>query len=152
LDEFRKRLEGCIEVERMAADFYRTLARMFPEHEDFWREMAVEEETHEAILIMARGSSSGEEVSDEIVPDSLLSIKENIALAKKIIDKSDVGISVKDAFQLALNLETLAVEVYVQESIKGDWGSPIVAKLKELLNDSKSHMEKIETYMKQRGL
>jgi rubrerythrin len=152
MDDLRKRIEGCIEVERMAAEFYRTLAKKFPDDGDFWKELAVEEETHEAILIMVRGSSSTEKLPDEIVPGSLTSVKENIAIAKRISKKLTPGVSLKDACNLALDMETLSVEAYIQESIGSEWGTPIVAKFKELLDEEETHKEKIAKYMKQRGL
>jgi hypothetical protein len=153
MDDFSAKIEACIVVELLAANVYLKLARLFPEAKPFFMELYQEESDHAAILTLSKGYHQIGKLPEDIVPDSFSIINETLTLIKELKAKLDTSdISLKEALEMALKLEKSVAEDHLQETLNNEHDSDIIKKLRTLQTDSRHHAEKIENFMRSKGL
>jgi rubrerythrin len=146
-----ERLKACIAIEQAAAEIYHGFVALFPEAADFWRELALEEENHVHILIAARGYLAGGRLPEYAVPPYPL-IEGTLDLAHAIRERIKKGdITLKEALDQALYLETSVTESYFREIMTVETKSEALSNLQKLVTDTKSHAESIKEFMKGMG-
>ena len=107
-------LEGFAEVERLVGKVYFRFSHLFltqPELRDFWWEMGREEEQHSSILLACKEMI--ENYEDEAVDPSISREKAD-QLKTQIstyLSKGTPSITVEEAFQIALEIETSEIDV-----------------------------------------
>jgi hypothetical protein len=150
--EMSESLRICISIEAMTAELYHALSRLFPQTRDFWYDLALSEENHTNILLAAAGLHRSGIPTEHIVPSSLPRIRETLTLVescKKRIEAN--GLSLGDAFTMALEIENSTGEIYFQEVITQQTDSAVIMGLRKLLSDEELHPVKIKNFMKSGG-
>jgi hypothetical protein len=145
-------LRVCVAVEAVTAEIYHVLDRLFPQVKDLWHGLALSEENHTRILLEAARLHRAGLLNEYIVPPSLPHVYETFALvndAKKKLEAETP--SLKDAFELALEIENSTGESYFQEVISRETDSKVISKLRELLTDEELHKNKIQHAMDAMG-
>ena len=151
-DDLFERLRICIAVEEKAAKIYRELASLFPDERGFWDELAKEEDTHAYILAVALGLDKVGRLPDYTVPTYLSVIKETLDMAHIIEEKIETKtISLKEAAEGALELETSVSESYLNDVMNKVTDSETIKKLQRLLNDTDSHVKRLRRFIADRG-
>jgi rubrerythrin len=152
-EEMSKSLGVCIAVEAMTAEIYHAFSRLFPQVKDFWYDLALSEENHTNILLLAAGLHRAGTQTEDIAPRSLYQVQETFTLVSD--SKKRVGtnnLSIKEAFEMALQIENSTGEIYFQQVITQQTDSEVILGLRELLVDEQLHNIKIQSFMKTHGL
>lgn len=151
--DLSERLRLCIEVEETACEIYTILQDMFPQDRGFFHDMALEEENHASVLTVATGFNRVGKLPDRIVPRSMSPIYKSHDVAIDIrqkITKNDM--SIKEALELALQMEESMVESYFYEVMHSKTEDKVMSVLQEMATYSESHTEKIKNFMEEKGL
>jgi hypothetical protein len=145
-------LRICISIEAMTAEIYHSLSGLFPQVRDFWYDLALSEENHTNILLVAAGLHRAGILTEYIVPPSLPRIHETFTLVSNSKKKVEAdNFSLKDAFEMALEIENSTGEIYFQEVITRQTDSKVILELRKLLIDEQLHNVKIMSFMKTHG-
>lgn len=121
-------LAGFAELERLVSKIYFRFSHLFmhePSLRDFWWEMAVEEEQHEAILLACRELIRG--YSDEKL-DPSVSREKAEELKKELtgyLNKGTPTLGVEEAFRIALEIETSEIDAIYSKLLS--LGGPKIA-------------------------
>ncbi len=131
-------LKICIAVENTVGEIYECFASMFPEQQDFWKNMAAEEQGHARQFVVAsslKGSAA--------LPPSMQLAQNCLDAARKT--KRDVlenpRLSLEDAFQIAIGLEQTTVEDFLERMIQDESDSELKGFYGSLLIDGRHHAE-----------
>ena len=154
MDNLLKLLDESIMLELNMSELYVLFSGIFPEDRNFWWRLSLEEKNHAALL------KSGKEyfVPNDKFPSELLDFNiENIMTVNAQIRKYiEMYAAVKpersEAFSLAYAFENSASELHFQEGITGENVSSNLAIFQALNKDDKDHAERIEFYMKEKGI
>ena len=145
-------LRVCIAVEATTAEIYHAISRLFPRVKSFWQGLALSEENHTKILLEASRLYSAGILNEDIVPTSLPHVYETFALVRDSKKKVEAAtLSLKNAFDMALEIENSTGESYFQEVISQETDSEVVSKLRDLLIDEELHKNKIQKVMNSMG-
>jgi rubrerythrin len=147
-------LEEAIELELNVAELYLFFSYHFPEDNDFWWKLALEEKNHAALL------KSGQQyfVEANLFPEEILSCKLDILIRinqkiKNFITKFQETPPCREtALQVALELEQSAGEVHFQTAMEILPTSKALEMFQYLNRDDKDHAARIQAYMQTRGL
>jgi rubrerythrin len=151
--EISESLRICTSIEGMTAEIYHALSKLFPEAKDFWYDLALSEENHTNILLAAAGLNRAGILTECIVPSSLPRIRETLGLVRDSKKKVETGsLLLKDAIEIALEIENSTGEIYFQEVLTQQTDSKVVMELRKMLIDEELHNVKIKSFMKSRGL
>jgi hypothetical protein len=143
----------CIAIEATTSEIYRALASMFRGTRDFWAELEESEKKHVRVLLAAGGYHLDGKMPEYLVPSSLSEIDETYRLVNGIKNRVDGGtLSLRNALDLALQMENAIGERYLQEVMKREDDSVIIAGLQRLCGEEKLHSEMIYEFMKNRGM
>jgi len=147
--EMSESLGVCIKIEAMTAEIYHAFNRLFPQVKDFWYDLALSEENHTNILLVAAGLHRARKLTEYIVSPSLSNIQETFTLvsdSRKRIGANNV--SIKDAFEIALQIENSTGEDYFQQVMRQETDSEVILGLQKLLVSEQLHSVKIQDFMK----
>ncbi len=153
IGELTQKLVTCIAIEATTAEIYRSLGCIFHGTRDFWYSLEESEKKHVKILLAAGGYHLGGKMPASLVPPLLSEIDETYRLVNEMKNRVEGGIlSLKDALELSLRVENAVGERYLQEVMKKEDESFVIAELQRLYADEKLHSELISDFMKDRGL
>ncbi len=146
--------QEAIELEMNVYELYSIFHDYFPEDADFWWEISLEEKNHAALI------RSGQEhlaemklFPDEILPDSLETIKEENEKIRQIIEKwKQIPGTRKEAFQTAFQLENSAGEAHFQEAMTEDKPSKVLEIFQQLNEEDKDHAQRIKNYLEEKNI
>ena len=148
-----RRIVACIAVENNIAEIYNYCSNRFDEARELFTDLSREEVNHVTILEVAGGYEAAGKLALDVVPVSLPNIYATLDFIVGVHDKvREKGISLADALDMALAMENSKVESYLLETLTKDTGDKVIQNLRKLLMDERSHIEKIEEFMKQMGL
>jgi rubrerythrin len=151
--ELSQKLEACLNVEMLCEEIYYSMCNSFPEAKQLFRQLAEEEGRHADILTISGGFHNLGVMSDIIVPNSAPKIKESLDLAKKMRREiEDKTISLREALQMALDLEESVAEVYFNELMTDKSDEEIISHLQQYYKDEMRHTERIKQYILEKGL
>ncbi|MGB0130930.1 rubrerythrin family protein [Chlorobium sp.] len=147
-------LDESIKLELNLAKLYTVLNDLFPEDEDFWWQLAMEERGHAALLQQEKKQPQ----PLEFFPENLLAgdlealIQANSRIAGLIEQYTKTTPSRKEAFSTALELELAAGESHFQNFLDTPSHSPSVEIFKQLNQEDRDHAERIKAYMRENGI
>ena len=111
-------INGCMEVEKLAASIYCDLIRLFPEEKEFWEDFYDDEKEHLSFLIDAKSLGLIKEMEKISLPPSMTMINKTLKLADNIIKNISASpISFEKALKMVLKLEDTVVEIYTNKLI-----------------------------------
>jgi hypothetical protein len=152
LVDISESLRVCIAVEATTGEIYHALSRLFPQVQSFWRDLALGEENHTQILLEAARLHRAGLLNEYIVPASLPQVYETFHLVRDSKKKVEAEtLSLRNAFDMALEIETSTGESYFQEVIRQETDSEVISKLRNLLADEELHKNKIQNIMNTMG-
>jgi rubrerythrin len=147
-------LAESVILEKKVGDLYRLHARLFPEDEGFWHQLAEEEDYHSVIMHSAKDCLFNEGLfpSEALDPDS-----ENI---RRMIRKIDDTIAEykrnppakADALRIALELERDSGEYYLKVALDLPYSSTPLDLLRQLVGENRNHAERIQKQMRISGI
>jgi rubrerythrin len=147
MDLFQK-LEACLKVELLCEEIYYSMCNLFPEAKKLFRQLAEEEERHADILTICSGFHKLGVMPDIIVPDSAPKIKESLELAEEMRQKViEETLSLREALQMALDLEESVAEIYFNELMTEQSEEGIISHLQKYYKDEIPHTERIKQYI-----
>lgn len=151
-DELGARIDRCIAVESACAEIYHAFSEMFPEARDFWRQLALEEENHVAILIVGKGFQRVGKLPEDFMPPSEQALS-TVCMKAEIMKRKvrSERVSLPEALEIALSLEKLLCESYFMEIMAVRTDSEVLSRLQKLHIFTKSHVEKIREFIRSRG-
>ena len=143
-------IDQFVKQELLICELYKLFAKRYPEYNDFWTAMAIEEHQHASLLNRMTESDSNNKIlfsNGELRSSSLDSSINNL---KKIIHefKNDNNFSISQAVIIALQLEKSLWERKVFQCFEGD--SDEVRKIMVSLNlEQEIHIKKIDRFASQ---
>lgn len=151
LDSAQKKLiELFVEQENLIRTLYKLFAKRYPEYEDFWTEMSIEEYQHAALIQRITESDSKNEVKFSQGALRSSSLVSSIKYIEDIISefKGDKDFTVDKAANIALILENALWERKVFQYFDGD--SDEVKKIMNSLNSEQVvHIKKLKAFVSQ---
>ncbi|NTV91910.1 MAG: rubrerythrin family protein [Chlorobiaceae bacterium] len=147
-------LDESIKLELNLAKLYTVFNDQFPEDEDFWFQLAMEERGHAALLQQEKKQPH----PVDFFPENLLAedlqslIDANARILGYITAFAENMPSRKTAFSTALELENSAGEAHFQHFLDSPNHSLSATIFKQLNMEDRDHAERIEEYMRNNGL
>jgi rubrerythrin len=152
-DAISDRLKACIAVEKTAAEIYRNFSGLFPEARALWDGLAMEEENHAAVLIVSKRFLRDGKLPGEVVPPVMGPVQASLELAADISRNIRTrNPSLREALDMALELERSVAENYFLEAMESKNPSGVMAVLQHMVRETNSHVEKIHRFMQQAGI
>jgi rubrerythrin len=150
MDEtYQKHLDESIQLELILATLYTIFNDSFPEDEDFWWELAMEERGHASLLQQEKKHPQRK----EFFPENLLAtdlqslIDTNAKIANLISRYKETPPSRSEALHTALELEMAAGESHFQQFLDSPTNSPAANIFKQLNQEDCDHAARIRQYM-----
>lgn len=149
-----RNLDEAIELELQVADIYLLFSQAYPEDEEFWQQLAGEENNHATLLRRARESfMKAEELPGDLVPEDPRELVEaNIWLRSLVVEFSRQPPGREIAFMTALTIEGSAGEIHYQKAMVSPTDSIVLRSFQELNGDDAEHLGRIRMYMKEKGI
>lgn len=147
-------LDESIKLELNLARLYTLFNDLFPDDEDFWWQLAMEERGHASLLQQEKKQPQ----PIEFFPENLLAadlqalIDANQRILELIESFTKNAPSRKEAFKTALDLELAAGEAHFQEFLDTPNPSPAVAIFKQLNQEDRDHAERIRAHMRENDI
>jgi hypothetical protein len=144
-------INGCIAIEKVAAEIYSAFMKMFPEESGFWENLYHEELDHiESFQLGELLGLFGDEEGDLPLTEmpyivKTLEFTENL---KEQIRHS--ALTLEQALRMSLTLEESMVESLMND-IKEKAREQFPGKLEEVLLEERTHVEKITQLMIKKG-
>ena len=152
-DMLHERIKGYIAIESGIAEIYRCFARMFPQAKDFWNNLGMEEENHAAILTIAAEYERRGKLPVSFASNALSHIEKTLGFLDTVRKRIDgENVSLKEALEVALQLEASTRENHLQEVTADGTNSIILAGLRNLAIDNEWHVQKIDSFLRSSGL
>jgi rubrerythrin len=146
-----ERSDRCIAIESGISVIYKRFARMFPEAQDFWSNLAMEEENHAAILTIAAEYERRGKLPVSLFPSSWSQIAETLELLGTVRERIECyDVSLKEALEMALQLEAATREYHLFEMTDKNANSVILAGLQRLAIDNEWHVKIIDLFLRKR--
>jgi ferritin len=150
----QQHLEESIKLELNLARLYTIFNDIFPEDEDFWWQLAMEERGHAALLQQEKKQPQ----PLQFFPENLLAqnlqalLDANAKVSELIAGFSEKHPSRFTAFSTALLMELSAGESHFQEFLDTPGSSFSANLFKQLNQEDRDHAERIRTYMKENSI
>ncbi|ASQ90998.1 rubrerythrin family protein [Prosthecochloris sp. GSB1] len=148
-------LDESISLELNIARLYTLFHDLFPDDEDFWWQLAIEERNHAALL---RNEKKASHSAAGAVPENLLakdleSLKiANAGVAALVERYRTTSPGREEAFRTAYTLENSIGEVHFQEFMDRKSCSLSDELFRQLNQEDKDHAERIRHYMQEHGI
>ena len=148
-ETFLKHLEESIQLELNLAKLYTLFNDTFPEDEDFWWDLAMEERGHASLLQQEQTKPQ----QREFFPKNLLAndLQSLIDNNTKIVELISIYMSKQpsraEAFQTAYDLEMAAGESHFQQFLDSPSNSFSANIFKQLNQEDRDHAARILQYM-----
>ncbi|MBM3161795.1 MAG: rubrerythrin family protein [Chlorobi bacterium] len=149
-----RHLDESIKLELNLARLYTSLNDLFPEDEEFWWQLAMEERGHASLLQQEKKQPQ----PMEFFPENLLAgdlqtlVDANTRILGLIERYTKAAPTRKEAFMTALEFELAAGESHFQDFLDTPSLSPAVAIFKQLNQEDRDHAERIRAYMLENGI
>jgi len=153
-DSMIEHLEESIKLELNLARLYTLFNDLFPDDEDFWWQLAMEERGHASLLQQEKK----EPQPTGFFPDNLLAadlqtlFEANARILGLIESFSKAAPSREDALRTALDLELAAGEAHFQDFLDTPDPSPAESIFRQLNQEDRDHAERIRAYMQENGI
>jgi hypothetical protein len=150
----QQHLEESIKLELNLAKLYTIFNDIFPEDEDFWWQLAMEERGHAALLQQEKKQPQ----PLQFFPENLLAqnlqalLDANAKVSELIAGFSEKQPSRSTAFITALLMELSAGESHFQEFLDAPGSSYSANLFKQLNREDRDHAERIRSYMKENNI
>jgi ferritin len=150
----QQHLDESIKLELNLASLYTIFNDSFPEDEDFWWQLAMEERGHASLLQQEKKQPQ----PMQFFPENLLArdlqslLDTNSRISGLIAEFSRCCPSRTVAFSTALELELSAGEAHFQEFLDSPAKSYSSDIFKQLNQEDRDHAERIRSYMQQNGI
>jgi len=147
-------LEESIKLELNLARLYTLFNDLFPDDEDFWWQLAMEERGHASLLQQEKKQPQ----PTEFFPDNLLAadlqmlFEANARILGLLETFAKAAPSREDAFRTALDLELSAGEAHFQDFLDTPDPSPAASIFRQLNQEDRDHAERIRSYMRENGI
>lgn len=146
--ESQEFLDQAIRIEINMSELYRDYAKLFPDDEKFWRQLAKEESEHAALLGLAK------ELADKFPPEILQGtldtlLEMNGKIRDTIEEYRQNRPSRKEAYSYAVELEQSAYEVHYQRMMDSDAESEAMKRFQSLNVYDKDHAKRILLLLEQ---
>ncbi len=148
-EKLQKHLDESIQLELNLAKLYTLFNDCFFEDEDFWWELAMEEQGHATLLQQEKNQPQHK----EFFPENLLAndlqslIDNNTKIAALIASYTCTPPSRAEAFQTAYSLEMAAGESHFQQFLDSPSNSFSANIFKQLNQEDRDHAARIIQYM-----
>jgi ferritin len=151
---FSEHLDESIKLELNLARLYTVFHDLFPDDEDLWWQLAIEERSHAALLQQEKKQPQPLEFFPEnLLADDLKVLVDANARITGLINRfTETAPSRQDALNHALQLELSAGEAHFQEFMDSETSSISADIFKQLANEDKDHALRIKEYMKSNGV
>jgi len=151
--DIHKRIVACIAVENTIAEVYNYCSNRYDEARELFSDLSREEVNHATVLEVASGYNDAGKLPHDMVPASLPNIYATLDFIVGVRDKiKGKDVSLRDALEMALSMETSKVESYLMETLTKDTDDKVIHNLRKLLIDERSHIERIQEFMKENGM
>jgi len=146
---FQKHLEESIQLELNLAKLYTLFNDNFPEDEDFWWDLAMEERGHASLLQQEQTKPQQREFFPEnLLANDLQSLIDNNAKIVGLISTYIAKLPSRvEAFQTAYDLEMAAGESHFQQFLDSPSNSFSANIFKQLNQEDRDHAARILQYM-----
>jgi len=147
-------LNQSIALELNAAKMYMLFSTKFPEEHAFWWELSMEEENHASLLRSGRDFF----LSQDLFPEEILCNKVSILEATNVKLEEVYGqcqkdnLTINDAANIALWIETSAGEYHFQTAMSKNADDKMLDIFQTLNNDDKDHALRVKVFMRKRGI
>ncbi len=148
-EKLQNHLDESIQLELNLAKLYTVLNDSFAEDEEFWWELAMEEQGHASLLQQEKKQPQ----QKEFFPENLLAkdlqslIDTNIKITGLIAAYTATTPSRAEAFQTAYTLEMAAGESHFQQFLDSPTNSYSATIFKQLNQEDRDHAARIMQYM-----
>ncbi|MEI7747629.1 MAG: rubrerythrin family protein [Chlorobiaceae bacterium] len=150
-EQIRKHLDESIQLELNLAKLYTIFNDCLPDDEDFWWDLAMEEQSHATLLQQEKKQPQ----QKEFFPENLLAkdlqslIDTNTRIAELISAWSTTPPSRAEAFKTAYDLEMAAGESHFQQFLDSPTNSYSSNIFKQLNQEDRDHAARILQYMQE---
>ncbi len=145
-----KLAEEAIRLEYNVSKLYMIFRDAYPEDEQFWWQLVIEEGNHAALI------KSGLDyfMPAGVFPDGLLPAMEDMQGANKelqfLLEEYTANPPSREtAFNVALKTEMSAGEIHFQNTMTKSADSRVLAMFQKLNQDDKDHAKRIRAYMRE---
>ena len=142
--------EESINLELNVSDIYYLFYTFFPDDENLWWKLVIEEKNHAALI--RNGIEQFESIGPfphEILSDSLQDLKSTNKKLRSLLKQfENIPPSRELALNTALELEASAGELHFQHFMEKEANSTIDEIFQLLNREDKDHAERIRSYMK----
>ncbi|MCD6174727.1 MAG: hypothetical protein J7K65_03030 [Planctomycetes bacterium] len=145
-----KLAEEAMRLEYNVSKLYMIFRDAYPEDEQFWWQLVIEEGNHAALI------KSGLDyfMPVGLFPDGMLPLMEELQEANKelgsLLEKYTANPPSREtAFNVALKTEMSAGEIHFQNTMTKSADSKVLAMFQKLNQDDKDHAKRIRAYMKE---
>jgi ferritin len=147
-------LDESIQLELNLAKLYTLFNDHFPEDEEFWWQLSIEERSHAALLQQEKKQPQPLVFFPEnLLAKDLEALQANNAVIVEQVEKfAKSPCSRGEALNLALKIEMSAGEAHFQEFMESETGSLTADLFKQLASEDQNHARRIRDYMKQNGI
>ena len=147
-------IDESINLELNVSDLYLLFHNIFPDDEEFWWKLVLEEKNHAALI------QSGKDHFEPLKKFPLKLLHHNLeelkatnnTLLSLIRNFEETPPSREEAFNIALKIENSACELHFQNFMDGESNSTIEDIFQELNRDDKEHALRIRSYMEAHGI
>ncbi len=150
-EQIQKHLDESIQLELNLAKLYTIFNDCFSDDEDFWWDLAMEEQGHATLLQQEKKQPQ----QKEFFPENLLAkdlqslIDTNTKISALIDTCSSMPPSRAEAFKTAYDLEMAAGESHFQQFLDSPTNSFSANIFKQLNQDDRDHAARILQYMQE---
>ncbi|NTU67934.1 MAG: rubrerythrin family protein [Chlorobiaceae bacterium] len=147
-------LDESIQLELNLARLYTLLNDRFPEDEDFWWQLAMEERSHAALLQQEKKQPQPRlSIPENLLAKDFEALRANNALIVGETERfASASCSRGEAFALALKIEMAAGEAHFQEFMESGDGSLAADIFRQLASEDQNHARRLRDYMKENGI
>lgn len=146
--------DEAITLELNIAEIYTLFRKGDPKDEPFWRQMALEERKHSALLNSCKDiSMTLWQFPAELLPKSSRGLIESNRWLHSLIEKFTPSPPERStAFQVAVDIERSTGEIHYQLAMTSPTSSKIMRIFQQLNNGDRDHLKRIMRYMQENGL
>ncbi len=147
-------LDESIQLELNLARLYTLFNDHFPDDEDFWWQLAMEERSHAVLLQQEKKQPQPLQFFPEnLLAKDLDALRANNArIVEEIGRFTSTPGSRQEALNLALQIEMSAGEAHFQEFMESESGSLTADLFKTLASEDQNHAHRIREYMEEQGV
>ncbi len=150
-EQIQQHLEESIQLELNLAKLYTIFSDCLSDDEDFWWDLAMEEQGHASLLQQEKKQPQQKEFFPEnLLAKDLQSLIDTNTKISALIDTCSSKPPLRaDAFNIAYDLEMAAGESHFQQFLDSPTSSFSANIFKQLNQEDRDHAERILQYMKE---